>query len=181
MKLKVNFISSAESRRKMLIYAGWLFLVMLICFSIFMAMDGFYMKGQRQIFLNRLDEKTKENAALKEPDTIPGYGAVAALKQKAAEINRLKISKSEGLSSLLFRIESLAPEGIYFTRFEYSLEDGSIQFQAAASNAQLIPVFISLMEKDSTFKAVTLEKQSLRESGTNASKVLFAVKAEEAK
>jgi hypothetical protein len=179
MKLKVNFIYPAERGRLAFIYAGWLVLTGLICISVFMVFDGLYMKSHRQDIIKELDEKQKESSALRKPGFMPGSGDIAALKLKAAEINSLKINKSAGLTRILSGLEKLAPENVFFTRIEYSLDDGSVQFQASAPSAQVIPAFLERMENDGLYSAVTLEKQSLREPESGASKVLFTVKAGE--
>ena len=181
MTANINFIFPAETARKAVFYSGWVLITALAAASAFMVFDGIYMRSHRADLAKKLTEKEKESAALKEPANMPSAREISALQRKAAEINRMKISRSPGLSALLGDIESIAPAGVYFTRFEYTLEDGLIQFQASAPSALSIPVFIRLMESSASFRSVTLERQSLREAGTGTAKVIFAVKAEEAR
>jgi hypothetical protein len=179
MKLRINFVNPAESVRLGLLYSGWILAVLFVCSAVYMVFDGVYMKAHRQDDLKELADKGKEFSGLKEPGNMPSPGDIIQLKRRAGEINSLKINKSPGLSLILRRIEELAPDGVYFTRFEYSLDDSSIQFLASAPSAGVIPGFLRNMENDGTFRAVILEKQSVSDSITGGQSTMFAVKAEE--
>jgi hypothetical protein len=178
MKMKVNFIFSAETARKLLSYAVWTMSVVLLVLIFFMLVDGKKMKEKIPEIKTKIASMEGELAALPH-EAGPGETLMEGLISKVAAINRLKIGRSQGAGNILSAFENISPVSLNFISFQYSLEDRMIVIEARAGSQETMQSFISNTEKSPLFKNVLLEKQSQKVSASGMQAIDFTLKAEE--
>lgn len=181
MKLKVNYVFSAEKFRLLMAYIFWFLIAAFVLISGWMVFDGMHMRSVKPELEKKLDTIKMKSISLSQPSDFPDEKKADILLSRIALINKLKLKRSCGTTGLLYKLESLVPAEINFTQFQYSYEDGLILIDAYASKASDIPGFIKALENDRLFKSVVLEKQAQKEIGTGDQKTFFTITTEEAR
>jgi|ERR1035437_4082670 hypothetical protein len=178
MKLRVNFIFSAEAVRKIILYAMWAGFFMMLFLIFFLIVDGKRMKNIIPETKAKITSIDAEYAGLPRV-AAPGEAQMAGIISKVSAINRMKIGRSEGASNILSALEELCPGSMSFISFQYSLEDRTIVIEAIAGSPEIMQHFTANMEKSRLFKNVFLEKQSQKVSASGIQAIDFILKAEE--
>jgi len=179
MKLKINFIFPAEKLRIALLYCMWSGIFIMAMLSLLFFFTAKSMREEMPSIKKGLEDSKQQYAEVKSNTIFPDKEKLAETLKKVSEINRLKMTKSAGITEILYRLESITPDSISFLSFTYNSEDSSIMIEARTKDGRAVTQYIKKLEKEPMLLNVRLEKQEQHDTTMAGQVTDFTIKAEE--
>lgn len=160
MKIQTNFVVPVRPLATRLLLAGAALGLLLAAAGTAFWWDGRAKGEQIQESLERLAQLEARRASLGERPVLPPVPAMAALRERVANINAMSVGNGRRLVPLLALFEELLPADAWLVSLNHKVREGEVVVVAEAERAEQLTQFLLNLEKSSRFAEVLLLRQA---------------------